>query len=266
MRNKLLGFCLIPLFQCASVTLAQEARFKYVVDVTHPTEDAFRVTLTMDGIQESEASFFIPAWSPGSYRMCQFGRWIDSLGAWNREGRALPVTRKGFNEWRIREANTAVKITYLAHDIPEDSLETLPTSLNEICPEYFFFNGPTLFGYFKNYKNKKYEVSYRLPGQWRIWCALDSLGPAAFTATNYDELIDAPVLAGGSQIHCTEFILNNSKYVMVINSESEISADTLLAITRPLIGYQTQLFGETPFQRYYFLMNLFTGSARAGAL
>lgn len=261
---------LIWLCWVAGTMVAQDIPFHYTVRVDDPTAEKWHVTLTMRPIPANQ-SFYIPAWSPGSYRMCHFGKWVDSLVAFDENGLPLKVLRKNWGEWYIvtpskTTPSNIAKISYVTHDIPEDSLETLPTTLNEMAADYFFFNGPTMFGYFKDQKAQKYRVTYQLPKDWNVWCSLDSAGASAFDAVSYDELIDSPVIAGGQRIRRYDFDVNQTRYVMIVNSETPVAMDSIITISKPIIEYQTNFFGEAPFSRYMFLFNFFTSGKRFGAL
>lgn len=254
------------LFFFIDVVRCQDAQFHYTVEVRNPRSDKAHVTLDLINISEKTATFYMPAWSPGNYEMCQFGKWIDSLRAFDSAATPLTVKRIGANEWTISNARKLRKITYIAHDIPEDSLDTLPTTLSEMGDDFYFFNGPAVFGYLKNHKSQPYTISYVLPSDWRVWCGLDQQKPLSFFAENYDRLIDSPVLAGGPRIKTYDFELNKTLYTMVVNSESNVAMDSLIEFTKQCIHYQTGFFGETPFKHYYFLLNFSTNNSRYGAL
>ena len=254
------------LFFFIQSVFSQESRFHYTVEIRNPLSDKAYVTLEFSSFTEKNATFFIPAWSPGNYTICNFGRWIDSLEAFDSTNTALPVKRKGINEWSISNAKSLCKITYIANDIPEDSLDALPTTLSEMGRDYYFFNGPAVFGYFKNKKNYTCDVSYKLPLDWRVWCGLERKNYFSFSAPSYDRLIDSPVLAGGPRIKIYKFEQGSAKYAMAVNSESDVPMDSLIQFTKQCIDHQIRFFGETPFKEYLFLFNFSTSNSRYGAL
>ena len=254
------------LFFFIQSVFSQESRFHYTVEIRNPLSDKAYVTLEFSSFTEKNATFFIPAWSPGNYTICNFGRWIDSLEAFDSTNTALPVKRKGINEWSISNAKSLCKITYIANDIPEDSLDALPTTLSEMGRDYYFFNGPAVFGYFKNKKNYTCDVSYKLPLDWRVWCGLERKNYFSFSAPSYDRLIDSPVLAGGPRIKIYKFEQGSAKYTMAVNSESDVPMDSLIQFTKQCIDHQIRFFGETPFKEYLFLFNFSTSNSRYGAL
>jgi predicted metalloprotease with PDZ domain len=236
------------------------------VDVRNPQADRSYVTLEFPVLGEKNATFYMPAWAPGNYEICNFGRWIDSLQAYDSTEAALPVQRKNVNEWFIPSAKSLCKITYIARDIPEDSLDALPTTLSEMERDFYYFNGTAVFGYLKNKKNQNYHVTYKLPPDWRVWSGLERKDYFSFSASSYNRLVDCPVLAGGPRIRVHKFEVGQGKYTMAVNSESEIPMDSLIQFTKQCIQYQTSFFNETPFKEYLFIFNFSTSNARYGAL
>jgi predicted metalloprotease with PDZ domain len=253
------GIMMVPLLQA-------QVPCEYTVEIKDPASKKVYVTLNIATISENNLTFLFPAWAPGNYKICNFGQWIDSVQAFDRANQPLSVSRKNVNAWQIRKTKNISKITYIARDIPDDSLESLPTSLSEVGADYFFFNGPALFGYLKNHKNERCRVSYKLPDRWHAWCSLDSVNPFAFAAEDYDELIDCPVVAGGPRLKNYDFEVHNARYTLVVNSESEVKTDTLIASIKNIVAYETNLFGETPFEKYVFIFNFFTAGQHFGAL
>jgi predicted metalloprotease with PDZ domain len=99
-----------------------------------------------------------------------------------------------------------------------------------------------------------------------VWNSLDSIGINHYQASDYDELIDCPFIAGDSTIKPYSFSANNARYDMVVNSEWDIPMDSLMDYTRQAVDYQTNLFNETPFERYLFIFNFIMRGQNYGAM
>lgn len=265
MPFSIVGFrALIVLMTVLPVSFAQQV--SYTVEVRDPATEVFHVTMEMPATADSALSLFFPAWATGNYMVNDFGRWIGDVAAWDSSGVPLPVRQNNVNEWRIASAGRLARITYTARDIPEDSLESLPTTLNEIGRDFCFFNGPTLLGYLEPWRSGRVQMALNLPGHWKAWCSLDSIGPATYAADDYDQLIDCPVLAGTDRIREYRFDLKGASYVLVVNSETDVPMDSLTCFTRVLVDYHTTFFNEIPFRQYYFLFNFLVGDFKYGAL
>lgn len=238
---------------------------RYTV-TARPALDNWRVELSVDAVLPREITFSMPAWAPGNYRILNFGRWVDSLVAMDATGKPLPVNRKNSNQWKISNAHLLHSISYRVMDIPEDSLPTLPTSLNDMNLDHFFFNGTAIFGYIDELQHAAIEVTYHLPSMWNLFCSLDSIGPLMYRARNYDELADTPVMAGDSGVRSASYPYGNAKYVFVTHGSPSIEPDSLWSSARPFIDDQVALFGDSPFERYYFLIRFSNEGSRYGAL
>jgi predicted metalloprotease with PDZ domain len=251
---------------CTASSSAQQQSFTYTLRLTDPTLDRVEIVFDTGPFREEEVRFFLPAWAPGNYYVNDYGRWIDSVRAFDSLSRPLKVHRAGINEWRIGDARRLARITYTARDIPEDSLESLPTTLNEITPRYFYANGPTVFGYVDGHLAVPCSLRTVFPADWKVWSSLDSVAPFGFHADDYDQLIDCPVLAGPSTIEEHRFEVNGVPYIAVFNSETKVPSDSLVEYMKSLISYHTAFFNEVPFRQYYFLFNFFVSTYRYGAL
>lgn len=231
-----------------------------------PAADGWSIEMSIRTSLRGDALFALPTWAPGSYRMVHFARWVDSLQAFDEHQRPLKVTPQSDRTWKIAKAQTLRTIRYFVRDIDEDTLATLPTTLSDFRSNYFFANGPALFGYLEGQKEKSCGVVYRLPEGWNVWCALDSVGPIHYQAPSYDHLIDAPVMGGSTGVESSTVWFGGKKYVFVSVSESPVSLDTLWAIAQPFVESQTAMMQEQPYADYYFLFRFSSEGTRFGAL
>lgn len=256
--------CFVCFLACLAALDAVGQNFRYTVEA-RPERDDWKVELFVAMPMPSDITFSLPAWAPGNYRILNFGQWIDSLSAVDSAGRHLPVIRKNFNQWKISDARNLHTITYRVSDIPEDSLPTLPTSLNDMNADHFFFNGTAVFGYIDEFQSESFEVNYRLPATWNVFCSLDSTGPGRYRARNYDELADSPVMAGDSSVKARTYRHRDTKYVFTIHGSSSVDPDSLWSAAVPFIDEQTELLGDAP-DSYYFLLRFSNEGRRFGAL
>lgn len=264
-QMKSMRFILI-LMICAASGYAQSERVAYEVNLSDPASGQMTVTMTLDDFKDSSATFYMPAWSPGDYIVSNFGQWVISLEAYDHQEAPLPVQRRSLNEWTISGSTKLAAIRYTIRDIPEDSCASMATTLNEIKKDLVYANAPTVFGYLKGHKDKPCTVRYTIPEQWTLWTSLDSAGVHEFRAADYDELIDCPFIAGDAKLKHTAFFVSAARYDMVVHSEWDIPLDSLADYAQKAIVYQTNLFDETPFEKYLFIFNFMTRGQQFGAL
>lgn len=238
----------------------------YQVDLTSHHEGTITVTLIPSATLDSVATFCMPAWAPGDYIVSNYGKWIIHFEALDTDSQLLHLTRRSVHEWTISNASRLMLIRYVLRDIPEDSVTSMACTLNDFKNDYVYANGPTVFGYLKGQTRYPAQIHFIIPDQWQLWTALDSLGPANYQAADYDELIDCPFIAGQTDFSHYIFFVNGARYDMVVHSLWKVPMDSLIDYAQKIIAYQTNLFGETPFDRYLFIFRFITRSQYFGAL
>lgn len=256
LRSLVLG-----LFLLLTDLSAQEIHTTLFVNIP---DDRLDVSMKVPSFDDDDATFCLPAWAPGNYRVLNFGKWIQGFSALDTAGLPLPVIRVDINTWHIKQARRLANITYSVLDIPEDSVEALPTTLNDLDSNLLYFNATTVFGYFTNKSTSKYNVRYLLPSGWRVWCALPF--DTVYHADSYDQLVDSPVLAGDGHLETARFMVDSTTFEFVVSSAREIPVDSLIAVTEPVVRFQASLFGGLPFRTYFFLMVFSNHGTRFGAL
>jgi len=95
MKNKsaLITFTLFAIFnaQCLSQTIT------YEVDITNHKDDLFHVIVLIDGLSSENNIYNLPATVPGTYSNLNFGRFVTSFKAYDKEGKELLV-KKNINK------------------------------------------------------------------------------------------------------------------------------------------------------------------------
>ncbi|MBC8041909.1 MAG: M61 family metallopeptidase [Rhizobacter sp.] len=239
-----------------------KATYTYTVDATAPASHKFKLTLRASGLSlpPGEATFYLPAWAPGAYQFTQFGRYADSLAAFAGDGSRLTVRRENFSTWKISSVEKLERIEYLVGEIIRPEL--LWPETTELNLSRGYFNGTNVFGYFAGVKDATCKVSYKLPAGWRVASGVEvAPNSVEAVASDYDELVDAPVIMG--KFNRYDFTVQNKPHSVVIDADSLMGVysgafkpDSLIAITKEIVAAQARLFGELPYQKYLFIHRL----------
>lgn len=253
----------ILLVSLVSLTLVLDATahsLNYEVDLTNARERKVKVTLRPVGLGKKTMTFQMPAWSPGAYSVTNYGRYVKNFKALTRAGKSLATTQLTENRWQIANAAKLDRIEYEVHDSRRDST-SLWFAMAHIDSNLFFANATTLFGYVNDVKSAPATVVYKKPQDWELASGLNYSGKSprdcafrvtTFTARNYDELVDAPVLAS-SELQTRCFQQGSARYEIVVVSQKPFEMDSLEHYTKEIIKVQTDFFKETPFKHYTFL-------------
>lgn len=234
---------------------------EYRVDLTNSRSKRVHVTVIPRKLGAETVTYQMPAWAPGAYSVTNYGRYVQDFQAFDLQGKPLTSMRIDQNRWSIANAKAIGKIDYYVADSRRDTT-SLWFAMAHVDSNLFFANGTALFGYVNDRKTVASTVTYVKPVDWEIATALEfnknrskrdcAFKQVTFKAKDYDELVDAPVLAAPElQTRC--FQQQGALYEIVLVSNKGFAMDSLEDYTKKIVRTQTSFFGETPFKHYTFL-------------
>jgi predicted metalloprotease with PDZ domain len=231
----------------------------YTVDLRHTETTEVTVTVNIDGFtskSKSTLSYQMPAWAPGAYSVTNYGRFIKNFKAFDNTNKELSVTQVDENRWEVSKPTKAMTITYSVTNSYKDST-SLYFALCHIDTNFFFANGTALFGYVNDRKDINSDVQYL--STFSVYCPLEYRpGTGRFgqkyLSSNYDELADAPVMAGNN-LQDRTFVQDGATYNIILASDAPFAMDSLAEMTKKIVKSQTDFFGDVPFKQYQFLIN-----------
>ena len=195
--------------------------------------------------------FAMPAWSPGDYRIVDFGKNITDV-RFTRLGQQVGGSKTGTNSWRSDEPADAVqyKVATQRPGIFSENFRLLP---NEV-----FVHGPAVFGYIDDRKNEASELRLTpYPGDGaNVAIGLTAKEDYIFAAKNYDELIDSP-FAMGRSVRTADFIVGGKLHQVAAFGEDSagVALGSYVSVGQKIAGEALTLFGELPYGKYVFLFD-----------
>lgn len=259
-RVLLCALMLIAIASCATTEKVSKrfsgAFVSYTVNATKPETGTLAVTMTLNDVQLGDEAFFcIPAWAPGAYQFIEYGKFIKEIYPIAKNGDTLPYIQMSSGVWQIQKAKSLKKVSYLVGETTDLKGSVLWVETTEINPSRVYFNGTNVFGYINGFKHLPCEVNYKLPSGWKVASAIE-VAPNSneAVASDYDELVDAPVLMG--KFERVESIILGKPHSFVIDSDEPFRADSLIKVTDEIVKAHYRLFGELPYKKYVFLFRL----------
>lgn len=260
-KYQLLAFFL--LFSVSMNGLTRAQRLNYTVDLHETAKHYVHVTLRPTGAGASTASFQMPVWAPGAYSVTHYGLYVHGITAMDEKGKALSIKRINDDRWEIAGAQHLAEISYDILDSHKDTT-SLYFGMANMDSAFFFANATCLFGYLNDHKGWPATVHYSKPEAWHLATALDpapsklpeqagEFRHVDFVAKDYDELVDAPIMAG-PQFQTRTFDEGTAKYDVVLVSSRPFPMDSLAEYTKQIVRAETEFFHDTPFKHYTFLI------------
>ncbi len=227
----------------------------YDVTVDTSFRERFLVEATLQSLSADTLDFYFPIWAPGAYDIVNFGAYVSDFTATDQNGHPLKVLRGDTNTFHIVGATDRMSISYVVDDV-----ESLPNAewfgTSDVEQTFAYANGPALFGYPGGHKDAHFTVRYHVPPSWDLAVALDRVGGDSshtFRASDYDELVDAPMQTGTFQSRY--FTVRGVRHRITVTAPERLSdatLDSLAEATRKVVQIYSGFYGEIPYDYYVF--------------
>lgn len=235
-----------------------ENRFKpsqteltYLLSIDEKTWNSYRVSITLDKNREKRINFVIPNWIPGIYTKMNFCLQVTNFQAYGEQGKELLFEQLKPNTWSVKTAGTrALRIIY---DIQVSKRGFIGKALSA---KGVLIRSPSVFMYVEEHTHLPITVRFRVPQNWKI---ATSLNPGyylyEYTAENYDELVDSPVMMGNFRDYYFNYL--ERTFTITISGRVKFSINHFLVMIRKIVLSQIELFNDIPFNNYYFMFHIF---------
>jgi predicted metalloprotease with PDZ domain len=243
---------------------ASVSRVSVLVRLEDPSQQAFLMEYTFQGIDSGTLKVAIPTWTPGWYQTMPYSEGIRDMQAENERGEPLSIQPVNHYSWRIDTGGAQRVLLRYRVLAREEGMGFFGVAMG---PHHAFINGAAAFVYEMDAKNVPHEVRFRLPVGWQVATAMDfasqsEQGPFGdvrdtFIAANYDELIDDPIQMGHFEVR--EFRARGVPMRVVFASETGnilCNMDRITADFQRIASVGIDLFGSAPFKRYLFIVHL----------
>ena len=225
---------------------AAEPAIQVTVRPLDLAQHQIEVTLRLpDDATKKGAVLALPAWTPGSYLVRDYARFVDRVEAKDGAGRALPIEKRDKQSWTLPAA-TGVTVSYRVYG------NDLSVRTNHIDGAHAHLVGAATFLYLEQDLARPCEIRFEgFPADWKIATAMP-LKDGAYAAKDYDTLVDSPVELGTFHLH--RFHALNADFELAITGAHNGDEARMAADAEKIVIAAGNIFGGFPFERYVFLL------------
>lgn len=199
-----------------------------------------------------EIRLMMPVWTPGSYMIREYPRQIETVESSDDKG-PLPTTKVDKNHWVVScEKTDLVKVRYVIYG------REMGVRTNWIEPQFAFLTGAATFLVPENRLDRKCVVEVVPNKSWtQIATSLQasSTSPWIRIASNYDELVDSPIVLGDIDIQSEE-ISGVMHYLATVPNDAWDTKKAMQDAAK-IVRTEQDFWGQVPYKQYWFL-NLLT--------
>lgn len=238
---------------------------KATIDLINVKEDKVLVTVLAPEFGKSEVIYQIPKTVPGTYSTDDYGKYIEGFKAFDKKGKELTVTKSDDNTWKISNAKSLAKITYLVNDTYD--IETgrgfgkeevfSPAGTNILAGTNFMLNNHGFVGYFNGKTDVKYTLNVSHPenlvGTTSLLDTDKSATNDVFTVSRYFELTDNPIMY--SKPDFETFTVDGMEILFSVYSPNGVhSAKSLLPDLEKMMRAQKAFLGKVNSNKQYTVL------------
>jgi len=238
------------------------------LDITPDDLRAHLITITIcvPAVDADRLDAMMPTWTPGSYLMREYGRFVQDFSAADANGAPLAWRKTEKHRWTVDVPASArgdeIELRYriYGHDL---SVRAVHADTGHV-----FVNGPSAFMLIEGRHDAPHTLTVHAPEDWRIFTALDRaegegtpVGTATFEAPDYTLLVDCPLEIGPHAEHVFEAA--GVPHRLVFWGDHRAPIDRLLVDLPKIIEAAASLFGGLPYARYLIVV-LGAESGRGG--
>ena len=251
----LLAICIAPLTQpvCAQATATSTEPIQYTVTLADPSAHKVHVNISLP-LGPPERDLQLPVWN-ALYQVRDFSQYVNWIKAKNREGTALPIRLLDKSRWRISGAANGAELEY-------EILAMLPGPYGaDLTSRHAFFNLAEILMYPIDARSTPVHVRFlAVPPNWKIATTLDQSPAGAFTAQNYDRLVDSPVEIGNFQE--SDFDEAGGHFRVVVDADpSDYDMAKIVVALHKIVAAATSWMNDRPFDTYTFIYHFPRGPA-----
>lgn len=229
----------------------------YTIRLDNANSHIFDVSIHIPAHQQQSLTLTLPAWLPGSYMIRDFAKNIITFAASDSQNQVIAFHKTDKQTWKIE---TLGKATHVRYQVYAFDLSVRTAYLDN--QRGFFNPSSTCLGVTELNLlpcSLVIEKPNHLPS-WKVATGLprdentNRYEFGRYIATDYQHLIDCPFELGNFDVF--EFIVADVPHFMVFSGKHFADQARLIKDITALCQHHIDLFGEAPFEEYWFITNL----------
>ncbi|MFO7561435.1 MAG: PDZ domain-containing protein [Enhygromyxa sp.] len=228
---------------------------RYQLTIPEPTTRYVHLRVEISEAPDKRTTLAMPAWTPGSYLIRDFGKHVYDLRAHDLVGRELAVARDDKQSWTVSNEGRPFVVEYRVY-AGELSVRT-----SYVDDRFALLNGAGLFLYVEGQTSRAAELELQPPSSWGVHTSLDpksnasaSPGTWRYSAPSYDELIDSPVLLGDAEVRRFEVVGKPIEVVMLAPGGTNAKLERIAGDAEQIVRAYARTLNGLPFEHYKFLL------------
>ncbi|MFN3952722.1 MAG: hypothetical protein ACK4KT_10010 [Thermaurantimonas sp.] len=251
--------------------LASSSTYDVKINLIEHRDGRIPVEIKLPTSDRDTVVFSMPAIVPGTYKIYNFGRFINDLQAFDASGMPIQVIKTSENQWKIYPANKAVTIRYKASETYSDESDkrVFEPAGSDYRDSVFLMNLFTSIGYVEGFQHLPYRLTVSKPANLYGATSLPVIERGSetdvFSGKNYFEIHDNPILYAVADTASVR--VKNTRIMVAVYSPNKIVlAREAIEEMKPVFEAVADYLGGTlPTDVYTVLLHLASPDAMMGS-
>ncbi|MBU3005990.1 M61 family metallopeptidase [Paraglaciecola arctica] len=239
---------------------------QYQVGVSSIAGHTFDVRLRIETPDKNGQILTLPAWIPGSYMIRDFAKNIITINAQDDSGNNIDIIKIDKQTWKVQAVSAAIIVKYQVYAF---DLSVRGAYIND---EFAFFNGTNMFLAVQGQTEKPCALVITKPSHtdlehWQVATTMPTKMQAPhefgdYWASNYEELIDHPVLMGEFDI--LPFSTSGVEFELILAGGHQADVSRITQDLTTICQHHVEFFADAPPVARYQFITLLTDNAFGG--
>lgn len=221
------------------------------------------IHVTLRFVAQPTQILSLPTWIPGSYLIREFSKHIESVRAYDEDGRLLQIQKTDKNKWSL--FNTDFELITVEYDVYAYDLSVRGAYVDQ---HRLYVNPACTCLGLEGQENSPVEVEVFLPKELKHFQIATGMpakslvkGRYTLKAKNYADLIDSPFeLADQTRF---SFEAQGIAHEFVVSGKHAMNIERMQQDIEKICNTEISMFGSAPFENYTF-MTMATGNSYGG--
>lgn len=225
------------------------SKVKYTISFSNPVTHYCEVQITAPTAGKGEIEFEMPVWTPGSYKVRDYSRFVDKVSAGDGGGEKLDCEKTSKSSWKVRcDGAEEVVLSYRVY------CNELTVRTSHVTSDHGYINGTSVFMYVKGMLNAECELEIKPYKEWKkISTGLRKTGDNKYSAENYDVFVDCPIEIGNQEI--LEFESDGKKHYISIYGKGNYDTKKFVEDFKKITDAESRMMGGLPYEDFTFLIS-----------
>lgn len=222
----------------------------FKLSAQYPVSHFLQIEMIISEIDSEEILIDLPSWRPGRYELGNFAKNVRSWRAYNNKNESLAFRKTTKDTWQVStEGASTITIRYDYYCSQPDAGGCW------VDEDQIYINPVQCLMFPAGRISESSTIELSLPPNYIVATSLSNTGNNVFSAIDFHELYDSPLIASAS-LQLQKYKAGNSEFFVWFQGNCKPEWDKIIRDFIFFSREQYEMMGDFPFTNYHFLIQI----------